>query len=134
MKLFLGILSATVIICALSVVSRTPYVLASTPVPTAGATDRDALVALYHATDGDNWTNNDNWLSDAPIGSWYGVTTDDNGRVIGLTLWFNNLSGTMPPELGDLTALTRLDLNGRIPTALGNLTALTNLSNNQLRD
>ena len=132
MKLFLGILSATVVVCALSVVSRTPYVLASTPVPTPGATDRDVLVALYHATGGDNWTNNENWLSDAPVGTWYGVTTDESDRVIELILWFNNLRGTIPPELGGLTALTRLDfsgnqLSGTIPTELGNLTALTRL-------
>ena len=113
--------------------------LASTPVPTAGATDRDVLVALYHATNGDNWRDSDNWLSDAPLGTWYGVNTDDNGRVIELVLWFNNLSGTIPPELGDLTALTELRLNGNqlrgtIPPELGNLTALTsfNLSGNQL--
>ena len=43
--------------------------------------DRDALVALYNATDGDNWTNNTNWLSDEPLGQWYGVTTDENRRV-----------------------------------------------------
>ena len=132
MKLSLGILSVTVAVCALAVVSRTPYVLASTPVPATGATDRDVLVALYHATGGDNWTNNENWLSDAPIGTWYGVTTDESGRVIELILWFNNLGGTIPPELGDLTALTRLDfsgnqLSGTIPTELGNLTALTRL-------
>ena len=27
------------------------------------ATDRAALVALYDATEGPNWTNNTNWLS-----------------------------------------------------------------------
>jgi hypothetical protein len=32
------------------------------------ATDRAALVALYHATDGPNWDVNANWLSDEPIG------------------------------------------------------------------
>ena len=26
--------------------------------------DREALVALYHATDGDNWEDNTNWLTD----------------------------------------------------------------------
>ena len=45
---------------------------------------RDALVALYNATDGPNWENNDNWLSDKFIGEWYGVVTDEQGRVIKL--------------------------------------------------
>ena len=35
--------------------------------------DRAALVALYRDTDGANWTDNINWLSDAPIGEWHGV-------------------------------------------------------------
>lgn len=28
---------------------------------------RAALVALYETTDGPNWINNDNWLTDAPL-------------------------------------------------------------------
>ena len=31
------------------------------------ADDRAALTALYEATDGPNWTENDNWLTDAPL-------------------------------------------------------------------
>ena len=48
--------------------------------------DRDALEALYRATDGPNWTDNTNWLTDAPLGQWYGVTTDRAGRVLELDL------------------------------------------------
>ncbi len=39
--------------------------------------ERAYLVGLYHRTDGDNWTNNDGWLSDRPHWAspgWYGVT------------------------------------------------------------
>ena len=101
--------------------------------------DREALVALYNATDGANWTNNANWLSDAPIGEWYGVTVDSNGRVIGLNLYNTGLRGEVPPELGGLTALQALSLennrlSGEIPQELGNLTALQalNLRDNRL--
>ena len=92
--------------------------------------DRAALVALYNATDGFNWTNNANWLSDAPIGQWYGVITDGSGRVTELHLDFNQLSGSIPPELGNLANLTGLflgenQLSGSIPPELGNLTNLT---------
>ena len=38
-------------------------------------TDREALVAFYNATDGENWYGSDNWLSEAPLGEWEGVTT-----------------------------------------------------------
>ena len=75
-------------------------------------TDREALVALYNATNGKSWWNSANWLSDAPIGEWYGVTTDDDGRVIALGLGSNELSGEIPPELGSLSNLTYLILNG----------------------
>ena len=49
--------------------------------PTSAKTDREALVALYNATDGENWSASANWLSDAPLDEWEGVTTNDDGRV-----------------------------------------------------
>ena len=92
-------------------------------------TQRTALIALYEATDGANWTDNTNWLSDAPLDEWYGVTTDDNGRVLRLSLVDNELSGLIPPSLGDLTNLQSLglhfnELSGLIPPSLGDLTNL----------
>ena len=74
--------------------------------------DRAALVALYNTTDGLNWTNNLNWLSSQPIGTWYGVTSDGTGRVIHLELYENGLSGQVPPELGNLDNLTVLHIYG----------------------
>ena len=104
------------------------------------ASDREALIALYHATDGPNWTNSTNWLSDAPLGDWYGVTTGANGRVARLVLQGNGLAGELPPELGSLTWLWDLYLGGHdlltgpIPRELGNLTRLRylNVENSQL--
>ena len=93
--------------------------------------DRDVLVALYNATDGDNWTTKSGWLSDEPIGTWHGVTTNSDGRVTRLSIVSNNLDGTLPSRLGDLEFLTRLDLElnsrlrGSIPSSLGNLSNLT---------
>ena len=95
--------------------------------------DRAALVALYEATDGPNWVNNDNWLTDAPLGDWYGVDTDASGRVVELSLSENRLTGTIPPDLGNLTNLTHLNfwanqLWGTIPPELGRLVSLRRLS------
>ena len=104
------------------------------PATTAGdaATDRAALAALYNATDGANWHNNGNWLSNAPMGEWHGVTTDSDGRVTYLKLNDNQLTGGIPVELGDLTYLRWLKLNhnqltGGIPAELGSLTSLEGL-------
>ena len=56
------------------------------PAPGSVATDREILVTVYNALDGPNWEDSENWLSDAPLGEWSGVTTDDNGRVIWLRI------------------------------------------------
>ena len=105
----------------------------------SAADDREALVALYDATGGASWTRNDYWKTAAPIGSWFGVTTGTDGRVLNLWLQSNQLSGPIPAQLGNLTSLTSLflsynQLSGSIPTQLGNLTRLQhlNLEGNQL--
>ncbi len=73
---------------------------------------RLALTALYRAMDGDNWTNNDGWLSDALPGTWHGVSADKQGLITGLYLNDNNLSGELPAELETLSDLRVLDLSG----------------------
>jgi len=89
--------------------------------------DRAALVALYEATDGPNWVNSQNWLTDAPLGDWYGVSAGN--RVGQLVLRGNGLTGRIPPDLGNLTQLSALyldnnALSGPIPAELGSLTHL----------
>ena len=88
-------------------------------------------MALYHAMNGANWSkNNTNWLSDKPLGEWYGVATNEAGRVDSLSLYYyNQLSGSIPPELGNLSKLYWLNLgnnqlSGSIPPELGNLANL----------
>ena len=102
--------------------------------------DRAVSVQIHNATDGANWTNSDNWLSEEhSIREWYGFTNDANGRVHGLFLGGNQLSGEIPAELGSLTNLEhlRLDgnqLTGEISAELGRLVNLTllYLSGNRL--
>ena len=94
--------------------------------------DREVLVKLYDALDGENWTNNTGWLTERPIREWYGVTNDASGRVTGLVLGWNGLTGEIPKELGSLSNLQRLELGnnkltGEIPTELGSLSNLQRL-------
>ena len=105
--------------------------------------ERAALVALYEATDGPNWVNSENWLTDAPLGDWYGVDTDSSGRIVRLNLagrwdsaareWIaHGLAGSIPAELGNLANLKVLQLNanvltGSVPAELGNLANLETL-------
>ena len=72
--------------------------------------DRQALVAIFDATGGPNWKRSTNWITDEPIGEWYGVGTDSGGRVTGLELVDNGLNGAIPPEIAILTNLEDLQL------------------------
>ena len=91
--------------------------------------DRGALVSLYRSTGGETWLDRTNWLTDAPLGDWYGVTVDSAGRVVRLELDANNLAGPIPPEIAHLTQLRRLTLadntlDGSIPPEIGRLSLL----------
>lgn len=102
--------------------------------------DRAALVALYDATGGDNWTSNTNWKSDKPLNEWYGIETDSTGRVTSIEFHTNNgLTGSIPPEIGDPVHLKKIslesnDLTGSIPSEIENLIHLEilNISWNEL--
>ena len=109
-----------------------------TPFRSTAETDRETLVALYEATGGGNWNNTDNWLTDAPLGDWHGVTTDGD-RVAELDLAGNGLSGEIPEVLWRLERLEKLylednNLAGEIPARLGGMRQLTELflAGNQL--
>ena len=100
---------------------------APTPDPDGVTKDREALVALYNATDGANWTNNTNWLSAEPLGNWHGVGTDTNGRVGLLDLGSNGLNGTIP-DLSALTSAKRIFLeDNQLSGSILGLSALTQL-------
>ena len=143
-KLFLGIFALALILPLLllacvgsdeptdgpaserSTATVAPEPPAATPSPAASGsseTDREALVALYNATEGEDWIFSNNWLSDAPLGEWHGVTTNADGRVIGLRLINIRLTEEIPAELGSLSKLTELalsynDLGGCVPSSL----------------
>ena len=96
------------------------------------------VVKLYQETDGENWINNDNWLSDKPLNDWYGITAVDT-MVIAIDLQRNHLSGTIPKGIFSLLSLRKLDLSdnnlsGLLPDSIGYLQYLDilNLSHNTI--
>jgi len=99
-------------------------------------TDSVSLVAFYDSTGGAGWTTKTNWKT-GHLNTWYGVTLS-GGRVSSLVLNSNNLDGTLPPELGNLTHLAVLQLqnnsiDGSIPAEIGEIDSLSDLrlNNNQ---
>jgi len=98
--------------------------------------DWTALKAFYESTNGDNWFNRTGWdvlidNQDSPpanciLGDLHQVNLDKSGRVEGIGLIQNGLTGTLPAELGKLINLTHFDLSwnkitGNIPPEIGNL-------------
>lgn len=114
--------------------------------------EREALIALYNSTNGDNWIIKSGWKASTPHtdgfalpgteNKWYGITCDEgNAMVLRIDLNKNHLVGPIPPELGNLTNLQHLyisenQLSGSIPTTLSDLTNLISLDlhSNKLSD
>ena len=99
--------------------------------------DSLVLVDLYNSTNGTNWINKANWLT-GRLNTWHGITISSN-RVIMIQLGSNNLSGSIPENIGNLYGLQALylysnQLSGSIPSSIGSLINLQILSlrNNQL--
>ena len=98
--------------------------------------DRATLMVLYNSLGGASWTDKTNWgETGVAIGTWYGVTTNANGRVTDLDLSSNNLRGTLPTDTGTLTNLITLDLSDNsLSGTIPELSALTQLQNLYLGD
>jgi Leucine-rich repeat (LRR) protein len=114
-----------------SLFAITNIILASNkPCACDPASDRSALLALYNSTNGETWTNKTGWSTNATdLSTWYGISLNGEGCVKALALQNNNLVGTIPVEIGNLTNLEELylfsnTLSGTIPTEIGNLTNL----------
>ena len=110
------------------------------------AVEKNALIDLYNATHGSNWTDNENWLrriswfpypyTDPCEGHWYGVVCNNaNTHIVQLNLYNNNLNGSIPASLSNLSKLVSLNLlsnrlSGSIPASLSNLSNLKYLALN----
>jgi hypothetical protein len=108
-------------------------------VPTA---EKNALLAFYNSTNGPNWEmNNTNWNTSNPVSTWFGITVTNISGIDHVTAidicCTQNMTGSIPPEIGNLTFLNKLyltshdNLTGSIPSEIGNLINLTYLSFSQ---
>ena len=96
--------------------------------PDFEAIERAALIDLYNAAQGDNWTNNTNWCSDKPVSEWYGVDTNHKGRVITLDLLNNGLvCKDVPESLTNLKELEYLNIRTTSTAFPNNILKLKNL-------
>lgn len=98
-----------------------------------------ALSTLYLGTNGQNWTNKSNWLSNKNVCSWYGVSCNScaltGGSCAGSSVYVlylagNNLQGQLPAGLSALSNLLILhlennNLSGDVPPELASLPQLT---------
>ena len=106
---------------------------------------RYVLATLYYSTNGDQWINNQYWLSDEDECTvWFSrvaeVPSDSicnmDKQMLTLDLDYNNLQGRLPIEIGLLKHLRRAELyggpqgflTGTLPSQIGLLTALQSLS------
>jgi Leucine-rich repeat (LRR) protein len=109
------------------IIAACAIILAATPVRAVDSiTDRSALIDVYHAMGGAQWTSRGGWLApNVSMCSWFGVVcqpgcpsgTSSSGasvecRVVELDLASNNLRGAIAPALQLLANLTRLKLGG----------------------
>jgi Leucine-rich repeat (LRR) protein len=99
------------------------------------AQDSIAALGFYNATIGQMWKVNTHWQSSTPLALWHGVSVE-NGRIVSISLPYNNLSGSLTSaivHLGAMTALKTLNLSGNpiggtLASSIVSLSSLTTLN------
>eukprot|EP01084_Bolivina_argentea_P314269 544332_1 len=86
-------------------------------------TECSALLDLAYATKYTNWNNSNGWLNGSSICNWFGVSCDSSHQhVVVLNLSNNNLIGSIPSSLSNLTYLNVIDFSGARDPENGNAT------------
>ncbi len=92
--------------------------------------DSLALRTFYYLTGGDNWYTP--WDLSQPMENWAGISLNEDACVDKIIINDNNLTGTIPQVLENLSNLRYLDLDdnnfdGAIPDEIGNIITLDTL-------
>jgi hypothetical protein len=87
--------------------------------------DSLGLVSIFDQTNGEHWTQNDNWLSDS-IKHWHGITVRDK-RVTDIDLSKNNLAGAINFPSQGLEKVASLDLKNNELTNLDGIEVLESI-------
>ncbi|XP_022772416.1 probable LRR receptor-like serine/threonine-protein kinase At3g47570 [Durio zibethinus] len=112
----------------------------ATPVVTGNGTDHQALLEFKAKITGDQLSVMHSWNSSIHFCQWYGITCGcRHRRVTRLELQFQKLTGSLSPNIGNLSFLRVLDLEGnnfnnKIPQEIGRLRRLKilQLANNSI--
>lgn len=67
--------------------------------------ERFALAVLYYSTNGAGWTDSFRWLTGADHCNWHQVNCNAEDRVTKLDGTLNNVTGTLPTQVGHLLKL-----------------------------
>ena len=99
--------------------------------------EREVLLDIYTATNGQQWYNKTAWKSSTAHCAWYGITCHNNSYVKTIVLAYNNLDGSLPSNLWKIRNLMALctpgnpRLRGRIGDFLsGNMSKLLTVALN----
>lgn len=99
--------------------------------------DSKALLALYDATDGDNWSTPVNWkTANIATTPWVGVTLGgtNSDRVTAIDLSEFGLKDTIPTDIRDITSLQIPDLADNEIAALPNMSGMPNITSLNLNN
>lgn len=80
--------------------------------PVGVKAEREALVEFYRALDGDHWVDNTNWCSDKPLSEWFGIRANEEGELLEISMFDNNLTGTLPDVFDKFSSLQHIGLSG----------------------
>jgi len=103
---------------------------------------RYILAVIYYSTNGTQWENNSEWMTEKNECEWYGIDCKnfDGDIVSELNLSANKLDGPLPSEIGELKGLVYIDfgfnrLTGFFPVEIAKLQNVKriNFSNNNFQ-